>query len=258
MVKPKKTDIEGIAAEYLWGQHVVVFSHGFGVDMTDRGLFAEIAANLPKGCGYVMFDYNARKGKKVALSDFGEQARRLRTIINWVRQQAGVKSLSIVSHSLGGVIVALACPSSPQKVIMLAPPLNLSKRTKQYFTEKPGAKFKKGLWHVPRRDGTISLVPETLFNSFEETNAAEVLSSYARQQPFTIIGAGDDEVLKGMPYAKLAEQDSLPFIEVKGANHDFEGPARQELIGIIDQQLSAAIPEARFKKVDKGYGGSVY
>jgi len=38
-------------------KHIIVYSHGFGVDKTDRGLFSDISKHFPDA-EHIMFDYN--------------------------------------------------------------------------------------------------------------------------------------------------------------------------------------------------------
>jgi hypothetical protein len=44
--------------EYQLGAQMVVFSHGFGVRADAHGMFTDIAQALPRGWGYVLFDYD--------------------------------------------------------------------------------------------------------------------------------------------------------------------------------------------------------
>lgn len=58
--------------------HIVIFSHGFGVGKDDRGLFTDIADSL-KNVKSVMFDYNDidDEKKQMTVSPFSEQVKRL-------------------------------------------------------------------------------------------------------------------------------------------------------------------------------------
>src|SRR4051812_23517766 len=90
-----------LTADVQLAPHVVIFSHGFGVQRDSRGMFTDIAAALPKGVGYVLFDYNDIDSAHnlVHANGFADQVIRLRAVISWVRMQPGVTQISLVGHS---------------------------------------------------------------------------------------------------------------------------------------------------------------
>jgi pimeloyl-ACP methyl ester carboxylesterase len=163
--------------------HMVVFSHGFGVERTARGMFTDIVKALPADYGYVLFDYYEIAEKTINISTFDDQQRMLLSIIAWLSEQADVRDISLVAHSMGCVVAAMAQPPDISKAVMLAPPLHISDRTREYFTTKFGAEQRGGLWVIPRRDGTTSYVPELLFDEIEQIDAQQVLLDYAAVQP---------------------------------------------------------------------------
>jgi pimeloyl-ACP methyl ester carboxylesterase len=256
MMKIKRQEsmnIEGIPAEYKWGKQVVVFSHGFGVRQDNRGLFTELANNLPEGCGYVLFDYNQEKGSTTLVAPPSKQIERFRTILNWVRLQAGVLDVSVVGHSTGCITLALAKPSNLHKAIMLAPPMVISRRTREYFTAKPGASKTGSTWTIPRKDGTSNLIPETLFSELEKISALDALRQYAEIQPYTVVAAGADDVLKNPSYDRLSTDENVFLKTIRGADHNFSGAAREEVADTVNTILQLGR-----KKVAGGYGGGGY
>ncbi len=252
-MNPTETEIEGIPAEYILAKQMVVFSHGFGVGRDDRGLFSEIADELPDDVGYVMFDYNQEKGDETLVASLSEQAKKLKTVIDWVKQQPNVLDISIVGHSMGCLSAALAAPKNPHRIIMLAPPLAISKRIREYFTSKPGVEHQDGLWHIPRRDGSTSVMADGLFEEFASLDAQKLLKDYAAKQPLVVIAAGSDEVLKGIDYSVLTDKPGITCLEIAGASHNFEGSARDEL----QDKINEILLEGR-QKVSGGYGGGGY
>jgi hypothetical protein len=133
----------------------------------------------------------------------------------------------------------------------------MSTRTREYFTGKKGARHEQGRWRIPRRDGTTSIIPDSLFDEVENLDAAHALEDYADIQYFTIIGAGKDEVIPGMPYKKLAEHTMIDFKEIKGADHDFR-KKRNKLTDTVIELLEHKDGGRKRKQVTTGYGGSVY
>jgi pimeloyl-ACP methyl ester carboxylesterase len=220
--------LNGIAVEYRLADKVIVFSHGFGVQRDSRGMFTDIVNALPKDVGFVLFDYYDVQGRTVRLTTFSEQVKRLQTVMRWL-QEEGVHDVGLVAHSMGCIVAALA-HAKAEVVFLLAPPTTIGARSRAYFTGKEGATEHDGVWTVPRGDGTPSLIPDTFFDEFEATDAAEALRSYAMEQPYTLIAAGSDEVLKDVDYAVLSQQPGVAFEQITQAGHNFDPPVRQRLI----------------------------
>jgi len=221
---------------YRLAPQMVVFSHGFGVERTARGMFSAIVANLPAGYGYALFDYYDFRDDEIEVTTFADQQARLLAVIDWVRQQTGVSTLSLVGHSMGCVIASLAKPAALDHVIFLAPPLQIGARTRRYFTAKPGARQDGDSWVVPRSDGSVSRFPEKLFDEIEAVDSAKALLAYAASQPLVVIAAGADQLLQAEDQSVLRSA-AITRLVVAGADHNFSGPARQPLIDLVRQQL---------------------
>jgi len=231
--------LDGTVIEYKLAPNMVVFSHGFGVRRDGRGMFAEICRNLPDGYGYVLFDYNEidDENHTVRLGDFSEQTKRLNTILAWTFEQAGVQSISLVAHSMGCIVAALTQPADLRAVILLAPPTSIGERTRRHFTTKKGAEKQDDMWLVPRSDGTISIIPESLFDQYEQVDAMAALKTFAARHPYTLIAAGADEVLPDADYGSFAANENVQFVNIADATHDFEGDARPQLIEVVNTAL---------------------
>lgn len=230
--------LDGFEVEYRLAPRMVVFSHGFGVMRDARGMFTEIAANLPDGFGHVLFDYNQQEGDKLRLTNLSDQVIRLTSVIAWVRQQPGVEQLMIIAHSKGCVVTALAKPQAVDAVIMLAPPLHMGSGTRTRFTMRPGAVRQGNTWIVPRSDGTTSLIDEEVFAEMDTIDGEQAVLAYAQMQPLYVIAAGDDRILPNQDYAKVVACPGTTFDTVTAASHDFEGAARQPLMDLVNTYLT--------------------
>ena len=233
------TRMLGIHADYEMAPHMVVFSHGFGVDRTSRGMFTDIVKALPNDYGYVLFDYYEIKDKAVRISTFEDQQRTLLTIIARLSERKDVKDISLVAHSMGCIVAALAQPPELKQVIMLAPPLSVGERTRHYFTTKEGAKRHGDIWTIPRRDGTTSSIPAALFDEIEQIEAAEILLDYATVQPYELLIPTDDEVLGDTDYNDLALDENITALTIDEADHNFSGNSRLHMIEAVVEWLQA-------------------
>jgi len=225
-------------ADYELAPHMIVFSHGFGVDRTSRGMFSDIVKQLPDDYGYVMFDYYSVNGQAMNLSTFADQERMLLAVVAWLAEQSMVTDISLVAHSMGCVVAARAQAPELQRVVMLAPPLKIGERTRDYFTRKPGAKQQGDLWQIPRRDGTTSYIPTALFDEIEQIDAAEDLLAYASVQPYLLLIPTDDEVLGDADYNDLALDENITAQTIDEADHNFSGGSRKPMIEAVVNWLA--------------------
>ena len=232
-------DVE-LSVEYKLAPHMVVFSHGFGVRYDSRGMFTEIAAALPSDIGYVLFDYNDidEAHNLVHANGFSDQTRRLAAVLEWTKRQEGVKQVSLIGHSLGSLVIADLAPPEIHKMLLLVPPTtSLGGARRGRYTNKQGVQLVRGVWHIPRQDGTTTLISEAVFDELDKVDAEGELVKLGMLQPFTLIIAEADDVLLDDDYTELMVMDTITSLGVEGANHNFDGQARPELIKIILDQL---------------------
>ncbi len=225
-----------IHADYELAPHMVVFSHGFGVERTSRGMFSEIVKALPEDYGYVLFDYydydSDSDGQTINISTFEDQQRLLLSIIAWLSEQGSITDISLVAHSAGCIVAAMAQAPEIKKAVMLAPPLQISGLS-DYFMQKFGVEQKDGLWTIPRSDGTTSIVPQAMFDEIETIDAKERLLNYATVQPYALILPSHDEVLGETDYNDLALDDNISAQTIDDADHNFTGQSRAGMIEAV-------------------------
>jgi hypothetical protein len=225
-------NIPGVNGDYRLAATMVVFSHGFRVRRDSRGMINDLIAALPLKYGYVAFDYNHYSTNGVVYATIAEQCETLATVLDWLAVQPLVLSVQLCAHSLGCMIVSKLGRGGMAKVLFLAPPLVIGDRIQDYFTHKPGAVQKGDKWDIPRSDGTRSLISIQLFENLASLDATAALQSYAQLQPYTIVKAGNDEVVGDLEY-----QAALPLLSgyelIVGADHNFTEPSRQQLIELF-------------------------
>lgn len=219
-------------------KHCIVYSHGFGVDKTDRGLLSDFAASIPEA-EHILFDYNEidRANNTLTVNPLQEQVRRLREKLEALGD-GEEKIIDIVAHSQGCVVAALAKPHNVRKIICLTPPDSLSvERVIQVFGSRPGSHIDvEGESRIPRRDGTTTIIPKQYWQSIKLNviRLYNYLPNLVDNVQFYI--ANDDEVLGVTNFDETDER--IDLIQVDG-NHDFTEEARPEIIRIIKENLSA-------------------
>ena len=106
---------------------VVIFCHGLG-DNKNNLFFDEITKYaLRKNMGVVRFDFNGHGDSDCAFEkmDAINIQEDLRNVIAWTIKQPFTKNVSLVGHSLGGIVVGVVAPEYSDKdisgIVMLAP-----------------------------------------------------------------------------------------------------------------------------------------
>jgi len=227
--------------EYELAPHMVIFSHGFGVRRDSRGLFTDIVAALPRGTGYVLFDYDDFDAAHnlIHINGFDDDVRRLRAILEWTRQQNGVSTVSLVGHSLGSLVIADLAPPNIDTILLLAPPTTqLGGYRRRRYTQRPGAEQVRGVWRIPRRQGATLLISEAIFDELEHIDPEGELVKLALLRTFTLVIAEADEVLVDDDYTELMVMDNITSLGVEGADHLFSGFARPQLVELVTKQLA--------------------
>lgn len=215
----------------------LVFSHGFGVKKDDRGLLTDIADSFPN-YESVLFDYNDvdEQHNVLTVAPLRRQAEMLLDEIDIVRQSDPEAVISLICHSQGCVVAALANPSDIQQAIFLTPPGNVSaERIKEFFGKRPGTVAEDdGTMRVPRRDGSTTRIPQQFLDDISSIDATKIYSSLAKNTKLTILVANQDEVLKPIDFSYLAEDVKLLNID---SDHNFTGDDRMGLINQLEELL---------------------
>ena len=193
-------------------------------------MFTEIAANFPE-YQYEMFDYNhILKNGDIEVAPLDDQAKKLQDVLN--RQEDKV---ILIAHSQGCIIAGMVSLGNVEKVILLAPPEEMSmQRVINKLMKKPGAEVNlDGASRLPRNDGTTTLIPRGYIESVSNINPLEIYQITANAVPTTIVRCTEDEVL-GLTEVNALKNATHIDIE---ADHDFTGAGRPRLLGMLSREL---------------------
>lgn len=217
----------------------VVFSHGFGVERDDRGLFSDILDALGDVTG-IMFDYNEidEDHKTLTVRPLSEQVETLTGVIEEVRKDEP-ESLHLIAHSMGCAVAAMACPDGIDSVIMLAAPLEQgSEHSIKYFADRPGSEINlHGVSRLARSDGTTTIVPSQYWKERGAFDPTVLYNQFSLKTKLTLIMARQDNVLVGEQPHGLSDQ--IKLVALNG-DHDFTGQDRQPLVDRVRQILVLA------------------
>jgi len=219
--------------------HIVIFSHGFGVTKTDRGLFTAIDRTLPDTMG-VMFDYNPinEKSNTITAKQLPEQALKLRKVINNLRAEYPNAVLDLVCHSQGCVVAGILKPRDIRKIIMIAPPEDVSEATliEQFGTRK-GIEIDVSVrTRLARSDGSTTVIHPEYWQSLAGIEPVSLYNRLARFTQLRIINARQDQVLGAVSFKEL--DPTISAVTLDG-NHDFDDEeARNRLLYILKKELA--------------------
>jgi len=209
----------------------VICSHGFGVKSDSHGMFSDIAAAFAD-YDFRLFNYNDEwPDGDTVMRPLGEMAAELQRQIDAV----GDGEIVLLSHSLGCVVTGLANLSRVSKVVLLTPPVRISKqRIVELLQKREGSQVNLGgVSILPRSDGSTTYVPKEFIDSVENVDSIELYQKIANTKPTVIIRALQDELIgltnvDGVKNAQLIDVDT---------NHNFTNDYRQTLIETLQQVL---------------------
>lgn len=212
----------------------ILYSHGFGVQKDDRGLFTDIADFL-QGYEHVMFDYNRVDSfaNTLTVTSLHEQADLLEQQYIDIRSKNPEATVDLLCHSQGCVVAGLARLEGVRKTIFLAPPtrfLSTEAKIKQML-KRIGTRIEDGTVIYPRRDGSTTIIKQDYWLSRDKiTDPIALYNELTHTSEVTIINALDDETLGEASYSMLSNQVTLLNEE---ADHDFTGKARYILLKTV-------------------------
>jgi pimeloyl-ACP methyl ester carboxylesterase len=211
----------------------IIYSHGFGVQKDDRGLFTDIAEALPS-FEHVQFDYNQINIEENTLTaaTLNQQAGLLSEQIRLARTK--YETVDLICHSQGCLAAALANPRGVRSIIFLAPPDNTDiDQFADLFRNRPNSTINfKAISKVTRRDGSTTIIPAQYWSSLGSIDAMECYQALAQMSKLTIITAANDEIL-GETHFNIVPSKAITL----PANHDFTKNARTPVIRAVQAIL---------------------
>lgn len=224
---------------------VIIFSHGFGVDRTDRGLFTDIGNILKNDFLVLRFDFNKIISGKNAMYVFplSLQAKMLEHVYAYSRRIFSPFHHTIIAHSMGCVIASSSKFKETDQTILLAPPLTSPYATlKSYFSKRAGTAFNEDdMTNIERSDGSITFVPAEFWTEVKEANPFDLYRKLQSKTSVYAIHPLQDQILGNEPHAKLKHILKDHYYEQDG-NHGFAPPHRQQLLDTIQQIIGNTTP----------------
>jgi len=220
--------------------HFIIYSHGFGVRKTDRGLFTAIADALPD-IQSVMFDYNPinEKSNTITVRPLPDQALKLRRVINTVRGEHPGAIIDLVCHSQGCVVAALLKPRHIRKVIMLTPPADMSEAAvvERLGTRKSIDIDVAGRTRLQSSDGGTTVIRPDYWEGLAGINLIKLYDRFARFTNLRIISAKQDELLGDVNF-KISNP-TISVVNLDG-NHNFDSPEdRKRIVYVVQKELAS-------------------
>lgn len=219
--------------------HIIIYSHGFAVRKTDRGLFTAISKALPEA-EHILFDYNPinEKANTLTAKPLNEQARKLRKVINTARAEYPGAVIDLVCHSQGCVVAAILKPRDIRKIIMLTPPEDVSEAVmiKQLSSGREEPIDVSTRARLQRTDGSTTVVHPEYWQSLAGINAIKLYNRLAKFTALRLMSARQDEVLGQQKFEGL--NPDISHVTFDG-DHNFQGEEdRKRILYILQKELS--------------------
>jgi hypothetical protein len=214
-------------------KRVIIYSHGFGVDKTDKGLFTDISLAFPNEEN-IMFDYSVvdKINNTVTVSSLTDEAKKLGDIVRTTRRNNPKADIDLICHSQGCNVAAILQPNGIRNIILLAPPIELGNQLMiDVFSKHSGAIVDfDGITIFSRPDGRKIIIPAKYWASRLDIDTIKLINELSNIAKVTIINANQDELLGFKDFSGLDPKNKL--INIDGT-HNFVGEARFKLIDTI-------------------------
>lgn len=213
--------------------HIIIFSHGFGVKKDGRGLFTDIA-NALSNIKSSMFDYNDidEENNLVIVKPFSEQVKIFEKKLKKVRTSNSNAIVDIVCHSQGAIAVALAKPVGVRKIVLIAPPATSSiDRMVKIFQSRPGTVIDmQGMSKLSRADGSMTIIPPEYWKEREDIDPIKLYKELSQLTKLVIINAKQDEILSTGSFTDVKDAE---IVNIDG-DHNFNGESRKDLLVVVE------------------------
>lgn len=219
--------------------HIIIFSHGFGVRKDAKGLFTAIARAVP-AVESILFHYNPINDKSNTLTakPLYEQVQKLRKVINTARAEYPGAIIDLVCHGEGSVVAALLKPRDIRKIIMLAPPEDISQAT---LVKQLAAPTKTDIdvnvrTKLPLADGGTIVVHPEYWQSLTGIQPVKLYNRLAKFTALRIINARNDEVLGPVNFEGI--DPGISFVTLDGSHAFEDEESRKRVLYILQKELT--------------------
>lgn len=217
---------------------VIIFSHGFGIQKDNLGLFTFLSEKL-EALGYetVLFDYYSydNQTKEIHTVPFSEQAKKLQEPIELVKQEYPNKQIVLIGHSQGSIIPSLCDVKGISKVIGISPFFITDKKAvyERYSSREGSTTNFDGISKRKHSNGTTTVIyPEYWIERFN-TNQYELYNGLGKDTELVLIYGDKDSLAESVDKTKFK---NCKLIKTEG-DHDFKGENREKLYEIILNEL---------------------
>jgi len=215
---------------------VIVFSHGFGVDKTDKGLFTDVMSVLLPEYSCIMFNYTEIRGKDLYSPGFSTMLDTFQAVIAFMESKFSGNEITLIAHSLGAVIATMSKYKKWGKSLFIAnSPIDPYAKIVTYFGGKKDSKINyDGDSRLKRSDGTYLIVSKEFWAEFKQLDLLKGYKEFDKvyKDNGLYVRASQDEIISPSEY------EALPFqFDIIDANHNFTNRGRLNLLRYISKKF---------------------
>lgn len=218
-------------------KHIVIYSHGFGVQKDDNGLLTDIAEHIPE-VESVLFDYYEvdLEENKIFICPISSQVDKLNQVIEDTRKENPEAIIDLIAHSQGTMVAAMARNKNIRKAILLAPTFDMGlERTLNRYKSKEGAKIDlEGTSIIPSSTRLTKIIPKDYWQERVKIKTLFEYGELAKNMEVIAIKAKQDQLLPDVDLDDLGKQ--MTIISLDG-DHGFSPPNREKLLETVRKIL---------------------
>lgn len=226
---------------------IVVFAHGFGTDLHERGIYDQISQTIQKeGLATLRFSYSGFGKSEGTQQDKSLETMTsdLSSVLDFIeKQKKQDASVKIIGFSLGTAVVARTFSeeplTKPDNIILINnTEFNFKGNFEAYFRANPKLLIDEdGVWHLPRTDGSTTYIGSEFWESIGNPQRQhDDMQKLAQNYNVTMVRAMNDDVADAG-----ADLTDIPFSEVVelSGNHNYTRPEdRADFLKTLKQRFA--------------------
>lgn len=215
----------------------IVFSHGFGIQKDNLGLFTFLSGKFHElGYETVLFDYYKYddKSKEVYTMPFSEQAVKLQNVLDRIKIENPNKQIIILAHSQGCIVPTLCDVTGVSNVIAVSPFFITNKEEiYQRYSAREGSETNfNGVSRRKHSNGQVTVIYPEYWEERFNTDQYSLYNNLARNTKLTLIYGTNDKLVNSVDLEKFTNSKIIQT----DSDHDFTGENRDKLWGIISDE----------------------